>query len=139
MGATKPALLQALAATAIQGKVGASCGDGGMGMCPDDNIMAAAQFSLKVKGCMPDNEARDALGSLPGAEVVRRALGDLHDDTNEEEEQDNNDKEEQGINNGEDGFVITHDDDTKDNETLPRSPQLGRTRQTTPAASASMT
>ncbi len=108
-------------------------------MCPDDNIMAAAQFFLKVKGRMPNNEARAALGSVPGTEVVRRALGALHDDTNKEEEQDNNNQEEQGVDDGEDGFVITHDDDTKDNETLPQSPQLGRTRRTTPAASASMT
>jgi hypothetical protein len=108
-------------------------------MCPDDNIKAAAQFALGVKGRMPNDEARAALKSLPGAEVVRRVLAALHDDTNKEQEQDNKDKEEQGVDNGEDGFVITHDDNTKDNETLHRSPQLGRTRQTTPAALASMT
>ncbi len=88
---------------------------------------------------MLDDEARAALESLPGANVVRRVLAALHDNTDEEEEQDNNNKEEQGVNDGEDGFVITHDGDTKDNKTLHRSPQLGRTRQTMPAALASMT
>ncbi len=42
MGATKPALLRASAAAAIRGEVGARCGDGGAGMCPDDGVMAAA-------------------------------------------------------------------------------------------------
>ncbi len=138
VGATKPALLQALAAAAVRGKVGVSCGDGGMGMCPDNDIMAAAQFALGVKGRMLDDKARAVLESLPGAKVVRRALAALQDNTNKEEEQDNDDKEEQGIDDGEDGFVITHDN-TKDNNTLHRSPQLGRTRQTTPAALASTT
>ncbi len=43
-GATKPALLQALASAAIQGKVGAKRGDGGTGMYPDDSVAAAARF-----------------------------------------------------------------------------------------------
>jgi hypothetical protein len=88
---------------------------------------------------MPDNEARATLKSLPGAKVVRRALAALRDDTDEEEEQDKEDKEEQGNDNREDGFVVTQDDDTEDNKTLHRSPQLGQTRQTTMAALASMT
>ncbi len=40
VGARKPALLQALAAAAIWGKVGVRRGDGGAGMRPDDNIVA---------------------------------------------------------------------------------------------------
>jgi hypothetical protein len=67
---------------------------------------------------MPNNEARAALESLPGAKVVRRALADLRYNTNKEEEQDNNDEEEQGNNDQEDGFAITQDDNTKDNKTL---------------------
>jgi hypothetical protein len=39
---------------------------------------------------MPNNKARAALESLPGAKVVRRALAALRNDTNEEEEQDDN-------------------------------------------------
>jgi hypothetical protein len=88
---------------------------------------------------MLDDEAKAALESLPGTEVMRRALAALHNNTNEEEEQDNDNKEEQGDNNGEDGFILTQDDNTEDNETSHWSPQLGRTRQTTTAASASMT
>ncbi len=84
-----------------------------MGMCPDNNIMAAAQFSLGVKGHMPDKKARAAIESLPGAKVVRRALAALRNNTDEEEEQDNNNKEEQGIDDREDGFVVTQDDNTK--------------------------
>ncbi len=84
-GTTKPALLQALAAAAVRGEVGASCGDGGVGMCPDDDIMAAAQFALGVKGPMPNDKARTVLESLPGAKVVKRALAALHNNTNEEE------------------------------------------------------
>jgi hypothetical protein len=88
---------------------------------------------------MPDNEARATLERLPGAKVVRMVLAALHNNTNEEEEQDNNNVEEQGNNDGEDGFVVTQDDDTKDKETSHQSLQLGRTRQTTTAALASMT
>ncbi len=113
VGATKPALLRASAAAAVRGEVSTRRGDGGVGMCPDDNITAAARFALGVKGRMPDDEARAALESLPGTEVVRRALAALRKDTNEEEEQDNDNEEEQGIDDGEDGFVITQNDNTK--------------------------
>ncbi len=128
-----------MAAAAVRGKVGMRRGDGGAGMCPDDDIAAAAQLALGVKGRMPDNKARAALESLPGAEVVRRVLAPLCDDTNKEEEQDDDNKEEQGNNDGEDRFVVTQDNDTEDNKTSHRSPQLRRTRRTTTAASASMT
>jgi hypothetical protein len=67
---------------------------------------------------MPEVKARAALESLPGAEVVRRVLAALRDDTDDEEEQDNDNKEEQSNNGEEDGFVITQDDNTKDNKTL---------------------
>jgi hypothetical protein len=108
-------------------------------MQPDDDVAAAARLALVVEGCMPNDKARAALESLPGAKVVRRVLAALRDNTNEEEEQDDDNKEEQGNNNGEDGFVITQDNVTKDNKTLHWSPQLGRMRQTTTAALASMT
>jgi hypothetical protein len=88
---------------------------------------------------MPDNKARAALESLPGAEVVRRVLEPLRNDTDKEEEQDDDNKEEQGDNDGEDGFVVTQDNNTKDNKTSHRSPQLWRTRRTTMTALASMT
>jgi hypothetical protein len=74
--------LQALAAVAIRGKVGARRGNGGTRMRPDDSVGAAAQFALGVEGRMPDNEARAALESLPGTKVVRRALAALRNDTN---------------------------------------------------------
>jgi hypothetical protein len=73
-------------------------------MRPDNNVAAAARLALGVKGHMPDNEARAALESLPGAKVVRRVLALLCDNTDEEEEQDNNNKEEQGNNNGKTGL-----------------------------------
>jgi hypothetical protein len=59
---------------------------------------------------MPDDKARAAFEVLPCTEVVRRALAALHDDTNNEEEL-GNDKEE-------DRFVVTQDNNTKDDETL---------------------
>ncbi len=95
VGTTKPALLQALVAAAVRGKVGARRGDGGAGMCPDNGVAAAARFSLGVKRRMPDDKAGAALESLPGAEVVRRALAALRDDTDKEEEQDDDNEEEQ--------------------------------------------
>jgi hypothetical protein len=58
---------------------------------------------------MPDNKARAAFKGLPGTKVVRRALAALRDDTNNEEEP--------GDNEEEDGFIVTQDKDTKDNET----------------------
>ncbi len=118
VGATKPVLLQATAAAAVRGKVGARRGDGSAGMRMDDGVAAAARVALGVKGRMPNNEARAALKSLPGAEVMRRVLAALHDDTDKEEEQDDDNEEEQGDNKKEDGFVATQDDDTKDNKTL---------------------
>ncbi len=117
MGATKPALLQASVATAVRGKVGARRGDGGAKMCLDNGIAAAARFAPGVEGPMPDDEARAALESLPGAKVVRRALAALRDDTDDEEEQDDDNEEEQSNDGKEDGFVVTQDDNTKDNET----------------------
>ncbi len=117
VGATKPALLQAKLAAAIWGEVGARRGDGSVGMGPDNGVAAAAIFALGVKGRMPDKEARAALKSLPGAQVMRRALAALRDNTNKEEEQDNDNEEEQGNDEEEDGFVVTQDNDTKDNET----------------------
>jgi hypothetical protein len=108
-------------------------------MHPDDNVAAAARLALEVEESMPNNKARAALESLPGTKVVRRVLAALCNDTNKEEEQDNNNEEEQGNNGGEDRFVVTQDNDTKDDETLHRSTQLWQTRQTTTAALASMT
>jgi hypothetical protein len=91
VSSTKPALLQALAAAAIQGKVGARCQVvGGARMPLDDGVAAAAQFALRVEGRMPDDKARATLESLLGAKVVRRALAALRNDTNKEEEQDDN-------------------------------------------------
>jgi hypothetical protein len=107
-------------------------------MRPDNDVAAAARLALGVEGRMPEDKARAALKSLPGPKVVRRALAALCNNTNKEEEQENDDEEEKGNDDGEDGFVITQDNDTKDDETLHRSPQLGRTRQTTLAALASM-
>jgi hypothetical protein len=118
VGATKPALLQAKAVAAIRGKVGARRRDGSAGMRSDNGVVAAARFALGVKGCMPDDKARAALESLPGAQVMRRALAALCDDTDEEEEQDDDNKEEQGKDKEEDEFVVTQDNDTKDDETL---------------------
>ncbi len=42
----------------------------------------------------------------------------LHHDTNKEETQDDNNKEEQGNDEEDDGFVMTQDNNTKDDETL---------------------
>jgi hypothetical protein len=81
LGATKPALLQALGAAAVRGKVGARRRDGGTRIHPDNGVVAAAQFALWVEGLMPDDKARAALESLPGAMVVRRALAALRNDT----------------------------------------------------------
>jgi hypothetical protein len=117
VGATKPALLRAKAAAAVRGKVGVRCRDGSAGMRLDNGIMAAARFALGVEGCMPNDNTRAALESLLGAQGVRRALAALRNDTNDEEEQDDNNEEEQGGNEEEDGFVVTQDDNTKDNET----------------------
>ena len=82
VGATKPAMLQAKAAAAVQGKVSVRCGDGSAGMHPDNGVMAAARFALGVEGRMPNNKARAALESLPGTKVVRRVLAALRNNTN---------------------------------------------------------
>ena len=117
VGATKPALFQALAAAAVWGKVSARCRDGSTGMYPDDGITTAARFAPGAKGRMPDNEAKAALESLTGAEVVRRVLEALRDNTNKEAERDNDNKEEPSGDSNDNGFVLTHNDNTKDNET----------------------
>ncbi len=117
VGATKPALLRALVAAAVWGKVGVNRSDGEAGMYPDDGIAAAAKFAPGAKGRMPDDKARAALESLMGAEVVRWALAALRDNTDEEEEQDDNNEEEPSDDGNEDGFVITQDNNTEDNET----------------------
>jgi hypothetical protein len=65
-------------------------------MRPEDDVAAAAGLALGVEGCMPNNKARAAVESHPGAKVVRRVLAALRNDTDEEEDQDNDDKEEQG-------------------------------------------
>ncbi len=128
-----------MTAAAVQGKVGIRLGDGGAGMRLDNDVAAAAGLALGVEGSMPNIEARAALESLPGAKVMRRALAALRNNTNEEKEQDDEEEEDQGNDNGEDGFLITQDVDTKDNKTLHRSPQLRRMRQMTTAALALMT
>jgi hypothetical protein len=86
-------------------------------MYPDDGVAAAARFVPRAKGRMPNDEARAALESLTGAEVVRRALAALRDDTDKEEEQDNNNEEEPSGKGDNNGFIITQDDDSEDNET----------------------
>ncbi len=76
---------------------------------------------------MPDNKTRAALESITGAKVVRRALAALRDNTNEEEEQDDNNKEEPSDDGNKDGFVVTQDNNTKDNRTLGgESPKVQR-------------
>jgi hypothetical protein len=116
VGARKPAQLQALAAAAVWGPsvtrlggAGTRRRDSGAGMCPDNNVMAAAQLALGFEGRMPNNKARATFEGLPGTKVVRRALAALRDNTDEEEELGDNDKE--------DGFVVTQNNNTKDNET----------------------
>jgi hypothetical protein len=118
VGTTKPALIQALAAATIRGKVGVRRGDGGAEMYPDDGVAAAARFDPGAMGRMPDNEAKAELKCSTGAEVVRRALAALHDDTDEETERYDDNKEEPSGDGNNDGFVVTQDNDTKDNKTL---------------------
>jgi hypothetical protein len=92
------------------GRAGAICGDGSTGTCPDNDVAAAAQVALGFEGRMPNNAARAAFEGFQGAEVMRRALAALRNDTNDEEEP--------GNNNNEDGFVVTQDNNTKDDKTL---------------------
>jgi hypothetical protein len=117
VGARKPAPLRALAAADVRGPTITRSGgagvirrDGGTGMRLDDNLTAAAQLALGFEGRMPNDEARAAFKGLPCAKVVRRALAALCNNTN--------DKEEPGDDKEEDGFVVTQDNNTKDNETL---------------------
>ncbi len=117
VGATKPALIQALAAATVWGKDGARRGDSSAGMYPDNGIAAAARFAPGAIRCMPDNKAKAELECLRGAEVVRRALVALRDDTDEEAERYNNNEEEPSGDGDDDGFVITQDDNTEDNKT----------------------
>ncbi len=107
VGATKPALLQAKAAAAVRGEVGVRRGDGSAGMRLDNGVAAAARFALGVEGRMPNDKARVALESLLGAQVMRRALAALCNNTGKEEEQDDNNEEEQGNDEEEDRFVVT--------------------------------
>ncbi len=118
VGATKPSLLRALAAGTVQGEVGARRGDGGAGMYLDDGVAAAARFAPGAKGHMPDDEAKAALESLMGAEVVRRVLEALRDNTDEEADQYDDNKEDPSGNSDDDGFVVTQDDNTEGNKTL---------------------
>ncbi len=92
------------------GGAGAIRGDSGAGTRPDNNVTAAAQVALGFEGRMPDDAARTAFAGFPGAEVKRRALAVLHNDTNDKEEPGNDDEE--------DGLVVALDNDTNDNETL---------------------
>jgi hypothetical protein len=118
VGATKLALIRAPAAATVRGEVGVRRGDGGAGMYPDNGIAAAARFDPRAMGCMPNNKAKAELECSTGAEVVRRALAALRDNTDKEAEQYNNNKEEPSGNSDNNGFVITQDDNTEDNETL---------------------
>jgi hypothetical protein len=86
-------------------------------MYPDNGVTAAARFAPGAKGPMPDDKAKAVLESLTGAEVVRRALEALRDDTNEEAEQEDNNEEEPSGNSNDNGFVVTQDNNTKDDET----------------------
>ncbi len=86
-------------------------------MYPDDGVAAAARFAPRAMGHMPNNKAKAELECLVGAEVVRRALEALHDDTNEEAEQYDDNEEEPSGDGDNDGFVITQDNDTKDDKT----------------------
>jgi hypothetical protein len=58
---------------------------------------------------MANDEARAAFEGLPSAKVMRRALAALRNDTDNEEEP--------GDNKEENGFVVTQDNDTEDEET----------------------
>jgi hypothetical protein len=118
VGAPKPSLLRALAAATVQGEVGARRGDGGVGMYLDNGVAAAARFAPRAKGHMTDDKAKAALESLTGAEVVRRALEALHDNTDEEADQYDDNKEYPSGDSNNDGFVITQDNNTQDNKTL---------------------
>jgi hypothetical protein len=50
----------------------------------DDDVVVAAQLALRFEGCTPNNEAWAAVKGLSGAEVVRKALAALRNNTNEE-------------------------------------------------------
>jgi hypothetical protein len=117
VGAKKTALIRASAAATVRSKVGTRRGDGGAGMYLDNGVTAAARFAPGAMGRMPDNEAKAELECLMGAEVVRRVLAALRDNTNKEAERyDDNEEEPSGDGNN-NGFVVTQDDDTEDNKT----------------------
>jgi hypothetical protein len=117
MGTTKPALIQASAAATVWGKVGVRRGDGSAGMYPVNGVTAAARFDPGAMGRMPYNDAKAELECSTGAEVVRRALAALRNSTDKEAERYDDNKEEPSGNGDNDGFVVTQDDNTKDNQT----------------------
>ncbi len=87
-------------------------------MYPDNGVGAAARLALGAKGHMLDDKAKAALKSLTGAEIVRRALEALRDNTDEEAEQYDDNEEDPSSDSNNDGFVVTQDNNTEDNETL---------------------
>jgi hypothetical protein len=117
VGATKPVLIPALVAATVWGEVGVRREDGGAGMYPDNGVAAAARFDPGATGRMPDNEAKAELECSTGAEVVRRVLAALRDNTEEEAERYDVNEEEPSGNGDNNGFVVTQDNDTKDNKT----------------------
>ncbi len=52
--------------------------------CWDNNVAVAAQLALGFEGCTPDDEAWAAVKGLAGAEVVRKALAALRNNTDKE-------------------------------------------------------
>jgi hypothetical protein len=52
--------------------------------CWDNNVAVVAQLALGFKGCMPNDKTWAAVKGLLGAEVVRKALAALCNDTNKE-------------------------------------------------------
>jgi hypothetical protein len=118
VGATKPELIHALAAATVRGEVSMRRGDGGAGMYPDDGVAAAARFDPRAMGRISNDKAKAELECSTGAEVVRRALAALRDDTNEEAERYNNNEEEPSGGGNNYGFILTQGANTEDNETL---------------------
>ncbi len=83
VGKKNPTLLRTLAAATVRSKIGRRHGDGGAGIYPDDGITAAARSAPGAKGRMPNDGLGAAPESITGAEVMRRALAALRDDTYE--------------------------------------------------------
>ena len=72
VGARAPAPYPSLGSLGYPGhKAGARRGSGSMEMCPDDDLMAAAQLALRFERRMPASAARAAFEGLLGAKVVR--------------------------------------------------------------------